>query len=147
MTNSEKKQRLQQYIQIQRETDRLYDEINRLQAQAEKVTAFLSTELKGGSSKDRMAIVDEIVEKKQQLEEKVREAFAARSAIVQAIDSVKSPLHHRVLAWRYLNGATFEEIAVREGYTYNHVVMRVHPTALSMVKFDAVLKKDAGECR
>lgn len=135
MTNSEKKQRLQQYIQIQRETDRLYDEINRLQAQAEKVTAVLSTDPKSGSGKDRMAVVDEIVEKKQQLEEKVREAFAARSTIVQAIDSVKSPLHHRVLAWRYLNGATFEEIAVREGYTYHHIVTCVHPVALGMVNF------------
>lgn len=135
MTNSEKKQRLQQYIQIQRETDRLYDEINRLQAQAEKVTAVLSTDPKSGSGKDRMAVVDEIVEKKQQLEEKVREAFAARSTIVQAIDSVKSPLHHRVLAWRYLNGATWEQIAASERISYHHLVARVHSTALSMVNW------------
>ena len=147
MTNSEKKQRLQQYIQLQRETDRLYDEIERLRSQAEKMTAVLSAEPKGGSGKDRMAVVDDIVDKKRQLEEKVHEAFAARSAIVQAIDAVKSPLHRSVLAWRYLNGATFEEIAVREGYTYNHMVMRVHPTALSMVKFETVSQKDAGKCR
>lgn len=135
MTNSDKKQRLQQYTQLQKETDRLYDEIERLRSQAEKMTAVLSAEPKGGSGKDRMAVVDEIIEKKRQLEDKVREAFAARSAIVQAIDAVKSPLHRRVLAWRYLNGATFEEIAVREGYTYHHIVTCVHPVALGMVNF------------
>ena len=132
MTNSEKKQRLQQYIQLQRETDRLYDEINRLQSQAEKVTAVLSAEPKGSSGKDRMAVVDDI-EKKRQLEEKVREAFAARSAIVQAIDAVKSPLHRRVLEWRYLNGATWEQIAANERISYHHLVARVHSTALSML--------------
>lgn len=135
MTNSEKKQRLGQYIQLQKETDRLYDEIGRLQSQAEKMTAVLSAEPKGAGGKDRMAVVDEIIEKKRKLEDKVRAAYAARSAIVQAIDAVKSPLHRRVLAWRYLNGATWEEIAAHEKISYHHLVARVHSTALSMVNW------------
>lgn len=139
MTNSEKKQRLQQYIQLQRETDRLYDEIERLRSQAEKMTAVLSAEPKGGSGKDRMAVVDDIVDKKRQLEDKVREAFAARSAIVQAIDAVKSPLHRRVLEWRYLNGATWEQIAIYEGKSYHHIVTNIHKQALKMISFDDIL--------
>lgn len=142
MTNSEKKQRLQQYIQLQRETDRLYDEIERLRSQAEKMTAVLSAEPKGGSGKDRMAVVDDIVDKKRQLEEKVREAFAARSAIVQAINTVRSPLHRRVLEWRYLNGATWEQIAANERISYHHLVARVHSTALSMVNWPENEKND-----
>lgn len=142
MTNSEKKQRLQRYIQLQRETDRLYDEINRLQSQAEKVTAVLSAEPKASSGKDRMAVVDDIVDKKRQLEEKVREAFAARSAIVQAINTVRSPLHRRVLEWRYLNGATWEQIAANERISYHHLVARVHSTALSMVNWPENEKND-----
>ena len=54
--------------------------------------------------------------------------------IEAAIEQVRSPLHRRVLRRRYLNGDTFEKIAVDEDITYNHLVSRIHPQSLDMLE-------------
>lgn len=43
-------------------------------------------------------------------------------------------MHRRVLRRRYLNGDTFEKIAVDEDITYNHLVSRIHPQSLDMLE-------------
>ena len=138
MTNDEKKQRLGQYNDLLKETDRLYDEINRLQSIAEKVTAVLSKEPRGSDGKERIAVVDDIIEEKHKLEQQIREAFAQRTEIIKAIDTVKKPLHRRVLKWLYLNSAHLDEIAVRENFSYNYIASKVLKEALEMVVFEDV---------
>lgn len=135
MTNSEKKQRLQQYGNLKDEVDRLQDEIEQLQSRAEKMTAVLSAEPMGSGSKDRMAVVDEIIERKKLLEAKQKEASAACDEIEKAIGTVQNQLFRQILEWKYINGWTWSEIAERKNKSYHHIVARIHPAALSMIQW------------
>ena len=52
-----------------------------------------------------------------------------RDKRVAMINSLANPIHIRILRKRYIDGKTFEEIAVALHYTYRHVA-RLHGSAL-----------------
>ena len=52
-----------------------------------------------------------------------------RDKRVAMINSLANPIHIRILRKRYIDGKTFEEIAVALHYTYRHVT-RLHGSAL-----------------
>lgn len=106
MTNNEKKEWLQRYRECWAEVEITQQEIEELNSRAQKITASLSPTPGGGQ----------------------------RAEIETAIEQVRSPLHRRVLRRRYLNGDTFEKIAVDEDITYNHLVSRIHPQSLDMLE-------------
>lgn len=66
---------------------------------------------------------------------KVQQVCKEREYIGRLIDTVKSPLHRRVLQRKYINGDTFEQIAVYENKTFKHIAYVVHPQALEMINF------------
>lgn len=52
-----------------------------------------------------------------------------RDKRIAMINSLANPIHVRILRKRYIDGKTFEEIAVALHYTYRHVT-RLHGSAL-----------------
>ena len=52
-----------------------------------------------------------------------------RDKRIAMINSLANPVHVRILRKRYIDGKTFEEIAVALHYTYRHVT-RLHGSAL-----------------
>jgi hypothetical protein len=52
-----------------------------------------------------------------------------RDKRIAMINSLANPVHARILRKRYIDGKTFEEIAVALHYTYRHVT-RLHGSAL-----------------
>ena len=52
-----------------------------------------------------------------------------RDQRIAMINSLANPIHVRILRKRYVDGKTFEEIAVALHYTYRHVT-RLHGSAL-----------------
>lgn len=134
-TNEEKIKRLKSYQNSWKEIQRLTDEIERLNSQAQKITQTLSSAPSGQGKSDRTVIVDKIVERKEELQTTIERAKRECAEIETAIEKMKTPLYRRVLRWRYINGATFEEIAVYENYTYKYVVSKIHSLALKEIKF------------
>lgn len=134
-TNEEKIKKLKSYQNSWKEIQRLTDEIERLNSQAQKITQTLSSAPSGQGKSDRTAIVDKIIERKEELQLAIERAKRECVEIETAIKKMKTPLYSRVLKWKYINGATFEEIAVRENYNYRYIVSKIHPEALKEIKF------------
>lgn len=134
-TNEEKIKKLKSYQNSWKEIQRLTDEIERLNSQAQKITQTLSSAPSGQGKSDRTVIVDKIVERKEELQTTIERAKRECAEIETAIENVKTPIYQRVLKWKYINGATFEEIAVRENYNYRYIVSKIHPEALEELKF------------
>lgn len=134
-TNEEKIEKLKSYQNSWKEIHRLTDEIERLNSQAQKITQTLSSAPSGQGKSDRTVIVDKIVERKEELQLAIERAKRECAEIETAIKKMKTPLYSRVLKWKYINGATFEEIALRENYNYRYIVSKIHPEALKEIKF------------
>lgn len=135
MTNEEKIEKLKSYQNSWKEIQRLEDEIERLNSQAQKITQTLSSVPSVQGKSDRTAIVDKIIERKEKLQLAIERAKRECIEIETALENVKTPLYQRVLKWKYINGVTFEEIAVRENYNYRYIVSKIHPEALKELKF------------
>lgn len=135
MTIEEKKNRLNRYLEIWADIEIKRQEIETLRSRAEKITNSISPTPGGGNKKDFGITVDRIVSIEEKIELEVKEATEERDYIATAIDAVKSPLHRRVLQRKYINGDTFEQIAVKENKTFKHIAYIVHPQALEMISF------------
>lgn len=113
MTNAEKKSFLRRYGDNEREITRLEEELARWESRAEKVTASYSLAPAHGCDGDKVqTAVDRIAEVKAMLYDRLTDATELRRSIQAAIDSVGDPRLRNLLAYRYIEGLTFERIAV-----------------------------------
>ena len=135
MTIEEKKERLNRYLDLWADIEIKQQEIETLRSRAEKITNSISPLPGGGNKKDFTLTVDRIIEIQEKIDKKVQQANEEREYIGRIIDAVKSPLHRRVLQRKYINGDTFEQIAVKENRSYHHIISRVYPQALEMINF------------
>lgn len=135
MTIEEKKERLNRYLDLWADIEIKQQEIETLRSRAEKITNAISPLPGGGNKKDFTLTVDRIIEIQEKIDKKVQQANEEREYIGRIIDAVKSPLHRRVLQRKYINGDTFEQIAVKENRSYHHMISRVYPQALEMINF------------
>lgn len=142
MTIEEKKERLNRYLDLWADIEIKQQEIETLRSRAEKITNAISPLPGGGNKKDFTLTVDRIIEIQEKIDKKVQQANEEREYIGGIIDAVKSPLHRRVLQRKYINGDTFEQIAVKENRSYKHIVSRIYPQALKMISFG----NDAYKC-
>lgn len=135
MTIEEKKDRLDRYLEIWADIEIKQQEIETLKSRAEKITNSISPTPGGGNKQDFSITVDRIISIEKKIDSKVKEAEEERDYIGAVIDAIKSPLHRRVLQRKYINGDTFEQIAVKENKTFKHIAYIVHPQALEMISF------------
>lgn len=135
MTIEEKKARLNRYLDLWADIEIKQQEIETLRSRAEKITNAISPLPGGGNKKDFTLTVDRIIEIQEKIDKKVQQANEEREYIGGIIDAVKSPLHRRVLQRKYINGDTFEQIAVYENKNYKYITYVIHPQALEMINF------------
>lgn len=135
MTIEEKKSRLNRYLEIWADVEIKRQEIETLRSRAEKITNSISPTPGGGNKQDFSVTVDRIISIEEKIDSKVKEAAEERDYIGAVIDAIKSPLHRRVLQRKYINGDTFEQIAVYENKNYKHITNRIHKQALEMINF------------
>lgn len=130
MTSQEKKQYLLKYQHLTQEVDRLSDERAQVLARAQKITPTLSDMPKSQSGANRLELaVEDIVENADKLAEKIREMLRTKEEIEQVIDSLEDDTLRRLMKYRYINGMTWELIAVKMNYTYQWV-WELHGKAL-----------------
>lgn len=139
LTIAEKKTELEKYRDLWKDIKCLEDDILRLESASEKVTSIISDLPRVQCTKDKMVVVDDIIIKKEKLQQKISEAMAKREYIENAIDRVDNSLYRRVLRYRYINGASFEEISVKENYNYKYITSTIHPKALESIEFDSMI--------
>lgn len=133
MTSREKKEFLQQYRTAETEEQRLELEIERWQARAAKMTAgYESTPSGGGDGRSLERAVGHIDALIRQLTGQRDRLARLRQEIGVAIDSVPEPKLRELLQMRYIDGMTFEKIAVEMNYSYVHIC-RMHGQALALI--------------
>lgn len=138
MTNQEKKAYLLRYRDNEREIRRLQEEILRWESQSRKTTvSFGGAGGTGGNGEDRLQIaVEKIVRLQNRLTQQVIERVRLREQIEDAIASVEDERLRLLLRYRYIEGWTWEHIAVELLLDYRWV-LRLHGKALECLTIES----------
>ena len=136
MTNQDKIAWLRRYREAAAEQDRLMAEIARWHSLAERVSPTLSGMPAGGGGPGRMiSAVEHINALEAELAEQLAERVATRREIGQAIGRVPDERLARLLRLRYIDGMTWEKIAVQMDMTYQWVC-QLHGKSLELIVID-----------
>lgn len=129
------KEYLQQYRDAVRRATAAQDHLAELRAMAERITPNYSGE-SGGShqSGDKLgAAVAKIIEAEDRLDAQITLLIATEREVERTINSVKDSIMRKLLYERYINGKTWEQIAVMLNYTYRRIT-QLHGNALLVVE-------------
>lgn len=146
-TIRQKKRWLQRYRELGREVDRLDRQINSalqeievLRATAEKSTTVLSGMPNGGGFRGPEDVWIKLIDMSNEVNQLVdkyvdqrREAERKLSEIVMVINSIEDGTLSTLLLMRYVDDATFEQIAVNMGYCIMQI-WRLHGKALERLE-------------
>lgn len=126
------KEFLKSYCEFEQRIDQRLDEHARLKARAERITSTISEMPKyHGLSRE------DIIVKKVQLEIDIEEDLQRYKNMRKRVEDVISKLSNLkmqvVMRYRYINGLTFEDIALSLGNDVRHIY-RVHGWALEELR-------------
>ena len=132
MTNQEKIQYLSRCKILDRQIERKCEELSRWRERATKITPTLSDMPKSPSSgaDSIQTVVEHIIELESEINADIDQLTDTRREILEAIQTVKDEKLQLLLEYRYIDGMTWEQIAVKMEYSYMHIC-RLHGKALS----------------
>ena len=117
----EKKAWLKSYRGLTAEYKALLEERGRWIAAATKNTTSWSDSPKAGGEDKIQRAVDKLADIDARIFEKLKKIEKLRSEIEAAIDKLEDSRHRAVLRCHYLNGDTFEQIAVQMHYSIRRI--------------------------
>ena len=128
------KEYLSRYLVAKREIDILLDQRQQLWEMMTKVTPTLQADRVQGGKPGK---TEEIRAMYSDLENEIFERYKKMADLMlevkHAIYGVQNDAQRRVLEYRYINGMTFEKIAVKTDYSWRQVC-RIHGKALQKIK-------------
>lgn len=134
MTNQEKKAYLGRYRDNEREIRRTEEEILRWESLSRKTTTTMGAAGGGSNGEDKLqAAVEKIVRWQNRLTLQLAERARLREEIEAAIGTVEDERLRLLLRYRYIDGLTFERIAVELNYSWRQIC-NLHGKALNEVK-------------
>ena len=134
MTNQEKKAFLNRYREAINEIDSITEEMAHIRSNAMRITPVITDMPSGSNVNDKIALsVEKLDECAKKLEEEAKRMQKAMDDVQNVINSVSNPTYRQVLTYRYINGYTWEQIAVVMNYSYVHIC-RLHGYALKVAK-------------
>ena len=135
MSNREKIKYLKRYINLDREIERKLEEVSRLRSKLTRITQVLTAEPRGGGSiyGKTEGILAKIVDLENEIDADIDRLVAIRDGIKTIIEAVEDDRERLLLQYRYLDGRTFEEIAVQMHYSWRQI-HRLHSRALTNLK-------------
>jgi len=132
----EKIKYLSRYIYLEKEIDRKINEIEAWKSKLYRVTPVLSDMPKGSghAGNDKMLIgIISVIELQERLKTKLADLIKTRDEVEACINNVDNDLLREILKCRYMDGYTWEEIAVNNHYAWSHA-HRLHEKALDLLK-------------
>ena len=137
MTNQEKKKWLLEYRKLEQNIERDMEELQRLESRAEKITSMVSDMPKGSQQGDSLQrSVEKICELKVSLNQRIDAAVEKRKEIETVIETLEDKTLQLLLRYRYIDGMTWEQIAVKMRYDYRWV-LRLHGRALERLTIES----------
>lgn len=128
-----KKEYLQQYKTLDNYINSQVEELEKWKAIATKITPAYSDMPKGNGGGDKIqTAVERIIEIKDELDRSVDEFVKLKNDIRKKINAVDDIKLRMLLEYRYIDGFTFEQIAVSMNYTYRNIIY-MHGSALNKV--------------
>lgn len=92
----------------------------------------ITESLRGEDDSPRVALaVSELDDAQDEVTAEIDRLIKLRDDVVSTINSVSSGTYRSLLYNRYVLGMTWEQVAVDMGYSYVHIVHRLHPLALA----------------
>lgn len=132
MSNQEKIKYLRRYRNNEREIERLQEEILQAQVLSQKVTVSLGG-AGGSNGEDKLQVaVEHIIFLQNGLTAQVIRRVNLRKEIERTIQTVEDERLQQLLRYRYINGLTWERIAVAMNYSYMQIC-RLHGKALDAI--------------
>ena len=134
-TNQDKIKYLKRYVILDREIDRKLKEVDCWRAKLSRLTPVYSSQPKGGGSirGKTESIIAKIVDLENEIDTDIDQLVAIRDEIKAVIESVEDDRERLLLQYRYLDGKTFEWIAVEMNYSWRQI-HRLHSKALINLK-------------
>ena len=126
------KEYLSQYYWAKKDIESKQEEIKQLETLAEYVSPRAESGGSGGASDKVGNLVAKIVDEKDKLNQQIEELIVKRDEVKSVIHNVSDPVFRQLLTLRYINGYTFERIAIEMFYTYKWVCV-LHGRALAAV--------------
>ena len=134
MTYQEKVKFLKRYKQIDKEINQLLLEKSEIFSLGTKITPTYSDMPKGTKESDKVqSTVEKLGALEKKIDSKIDEWYEVRLDIEKAIHTVESDKFRLLLRYRYINGWTWEKIAVEMNYAYRNVT-RLHGKAINLIK-------------
>lgn len=131
-----KKEFLNQYLNAQKEIAIKLDQIAKLRELSTKITQTLTSDKVKSNSENRLeSSVSKIVDIEREIGASIDQLERARLQVENVISSIKNENLKRILKMHYINGYSFEQIAVKEHYSYRHTT-RLHGIALQQLQID-----------
>lgn len=138
MTNKEKKQYLNRYVQSKNRYNAISEEMLRIRSEACRVSPVLSEMPSGGNqtgTKIERAI-EQLDACANDLEKEALEMRRLMQEVKAAINTIPDETLKQLLELRYINGYTWEQIAVKMYYSYQWVC-ELHGKALNRLILDS----------
>jgi hypothetical protein len=135
VTNRDKIKYLKRYITLDREIDRKLKEVDCWRAKLSRLTPVYSSQPKGGGSirGNTESIIAKIVDLEKEIDADIDRLISIRDNIKAIIEAVEDDRERLLLQYRYLDGKTFEKIAVEMNYSWRQI-HRLHSQALTNLK-------------
>ena len=134
MTNQEKKAWLLQYRRLHARIDRMEREKSRWIERATQISATSDGMPHGSGVSDRVGnTAAKIADLTAEINREIDRLVDLRREIEKTISAVQDDTLRELLRFRYIDGRTFEEVAVRMHYSYQWVCI-LHGRALSGIK-------------
>lgn len=122
-----------QYRKLSARLENIEKNLNQMKDERESLTISYDGMPKGTAISDKTArLATFIVDKENELLDTKYELVAMQREISKAIAKVENADYSRLLYMRYIDGLTWEEIAVNLHFTWRHV-LRLHGRALQEV--------------
>lgn len=135
LTNQDKIKYLRGYRNNEREIERLREEIVQAKALSKKVTVSFDG-VGGSNGEDKLQVaVERIISLQNGLTAQVIRRVNLRKGIECAIQTVDDERLQQLLKYRYINGLTWESIAVCMHYSWQHL-HKLHRKALDAIECD-----------
>lgn len=134
MTTKEKKEYLKRYRKIDREVNQLIMEKDEILSLGIKITPTYSDMPKGmGESNKIQSTIEKLEAQEEKINKKIDLLYAVKEDIEKVLHTVEDDTLRVLLRYRYINGLTWEKIAVIMGYGYRNIT-RLHGRALTQIK-------------
>lgn len=124
---------LSRYRRMSKRIDRLLEEQSRWREMALKITPVLSQTPGGGESGSPIERpMDKVLEIDEEINREIDELQTVRQEIRAALNQLEDESLKLLMEYRYIDGLTWEQIAVKMNYSYMQIC-RLHGKALRTI--------------